>query len=545
MGFMEIVRNAAGLSLASLAGCRVVSESGRNAQGDIRIRIDTRKGVHPIDPRIYGASYAGARAKGARLSVDRWGGNNTSRYNWRENADNKGKDWFYQSIGDKDPSPAGVPRKFARDARSAGNQVMLTLPLTGWVAKLGPNRSKTWSYSVSKYGSQKATDKQWLRDSGNGVGVDGKPIAGNNPADANLAVDMEFFRPWVQMMRQEFGGIDYWLLDNEPGIWHATHRDILPESLGAEEYIRRLVAGAKLIREADPKAKICGPEEWGWTGFQHSPYDAWFGAKYGWHNPAKPLPERTARGGEDFLPWLLRRIGQEEKKAGMRLLDVVTVHYYPQGGEYGRGPGGPEMFRRRNESTRSLWDPNYVDRTWIKDKVRLIPRLKEWVGKNLPGREIGITEYSWGGDRHINGATAQADILGIFGREGLDIANRWTFPKEGMPAERAMAMYRTADGGRRGFGDRSVSCTAPEPDDVSAFAAIDTTDGSLTVMVVAKGLEGTRSVGLDIAGFDTRGAVGVWQLDSGGQIQRLPSPEDPRRIQVPAPSVTLLRLPTA
>lgn len=542
---MDTFGRIAGLSMASLAGCGVISGSTPRRQGEHLIRINARKGLNPIDPRIYGASYAGARAKDARIVVDRWGGNNTSRYNWRDNADNKGKDWFYQSIGDKDPNPAGVPRKFARNAREAGNQVMLTLPLTGWVAKLGPKRSKTWSYSVAKYGRQKSTDKNWAKDAGNGIGADGKPIVGNDPSDANLAVDMEYFRPWVQLMKQEFGGIDYWLLDNEPGIWHATHRDIFPESLKAEEYIRRFVAGAKLIREADPKAKICGPEEWGWTGFQHSPYDAWYGARNGWHNPAKPLPERSARGGEDFLPWLLRKIGEEEKKAGMRLLDVVTVHYYPQGGEFGNGPGGPAMFQRRNESTRSLWDPNYVDKTWIRDKVRLIPRMKEWVARNLPGREIGITEYSWGGDRHVNGATAQADILGIFGREGLDIANRWTYPKDGLPAERAIAMYRTADSGRRGFGDKSVSCVAPNPDDLSAFAAVDSTDGSLTVMVVSKGLEGSRTVKLDIAGFATKGAVGIWQLTASGTIERLPSPADTKTFDVPAPSVTLLRFPPA
>ena len=39
-----------------------------------------------------------------------------------------------------------------------------------------------------------------------------------------------------------------------------------------------------------------------------------------------------------------------------------------------------------------------------------------------PGTPIGITEYNWGAEDHINGATAQADILGIFGREGLDMA---------------------------------------------------------------------------------------------------------------------------
>ena len=58
--------------------------------------------------------------------------------------------------------------------------------------------------------------------------------------------------------------------------------------------------------------------------------------------------------------------------------------------------------------------------------LMLIPRMKGWVASYYPGTKIGITEYNWGAEGYINGATAQADILGIFGREGLDLATRWT-----------------------------------------------------------------------------------------------------------------------
>ena len=544
MAIMERCNTLLTLSLATLAGCRVVSESARSADGSHRIRIDTTKDVHPIDPRIYGVSYGRARAKGRRLGIDRLGGNNISRYNWRENADNKAKDWYFQSIGFDDPTPAGLARDFVRDARIAGNQVMLTMPMIGWVAKLGPKRARTWSYSVKKYGRQQGSEPQGFPDSGNGIGPDGQPMVTNDPNDANVRADVEFFRPWVAMMRKEFGGIDYWLLDNEPGLWHGTHPDVMPVGIRGEELVQRMVRTARMIRETDPKARICGPEEWGWTGFQHSPHDAWHGAKYGWNNLLRPLPDRKARGGGDFLPWLLRRIGEEEHKLGMRLLDVVTVHYYPQSGEFESGRTDDDMVRVRNQSTRALWDPNYVDKSWINDRVRLIPRLKEWVARNLPGREIGITEYNWG-EHHSSGGTSQADILGIFGREGLNIGNRWAYPDDGLPSERAFAMYRTADRGKRGFGDQSVRCVAPDPDTLSAFAAIDTTDGALTVMLVAKGPQGNAVVDLDIAGFSGKGAVGVWRMDADGKIERLPSPKTTKRLELPAPSVTLLRIPAS
>ena len=57
-----------------------------------------------------------------------------------------------------------------------------------------------------------------------------------------------------------------------------------------------------------------------------------------------------------------------------------------------------------------------------------------------------ITEYNWGAEGHINGATTQADILGIFGREGLDLATRWTTPDPSTPTYKAMKMYRNYDG---------------------------------------------------------------------------------------------------
>src|SRR5258708_38156801 len=121
------------------------------------------------------------------------------------------------------------------------------------------------------------------------------------------------------------------------------------------------------------------------------------------------------------------------------------------------------MQLRRNRSTRSLWDLNYVDESWINTQVRLIPRMKSWVAQYYPNTKIGVTEYNWGAEGNINGATSQADIYGIFGREGLDLATRWTTPATGSPVYNAMKMYRNYDGNKSGFGDTSVSATVPNP----------------------------------------------------------------------------------
>jgi len=233
------------------------------------------------------------------------------------------------------------------------------------------------------------------------------------------------------------------------------------------------------------------------------------------------LPDRNNHGGADYLPWLLDALRQNNIATGTRLLDIFTVHYYPQGGEFSDDVS-TAMQLRRNRSTRSLWDPAYVDETWINDRVQLVPRLKSWVNTYYPGTSTGITEYNWGAENHINGATAQADILGVFGREGLDMAARWATPASSTPTYKAMKLYRNYDGNRSTFGDASVSATTANPDAVAAFAAQRSTDGALTVMVVAKSLSVTTPATISLANFAHGGKAQAWQLTAANAITRLP-----------------------
>lgn len=271
---------------------------------------------------------------------------------------------------------------------------------------------------------------------------------------------------------------------------------------------------ALMIKNNDSGAQVLGPEEWGWGGFLYSGYDQQYAPTHNW-----TYPDRAAHGGMDYMPWLLQQFKADEQKRGTRLLDFFTLHFYPQGGEFGNDIS-PAMQQRRNRSTRSLWDLNYTDETWINDKVKLIPRMKDWVAQYYPGTKIGVTEYNWGAENHINGATTQADIYGIFGREGLDASARWTTPDTTTPTYKAMKMYRNYDGNRSGFGELSVSASIPNPDQLSAFAAVRASDGALTVMVINKIL-GDTPVTVNLAGFNALGTAQVWQLTSANQINRL------------------------
>ncbi len=206
------------------------------------------------------------------------------------------------------------------------------------------------------------------------------------------------------------------------------------------------------------------------------------------------------------------------------------------------------MQLQRNRSTRSLWDPGYVDESWIGDRVQLIPRLKGWVNTNYAGTSIGITEYNWGAENHINGATTQADIYGIFGREGLDMAARWATPASGTPTYKAMKMYRNYDGNKSTFGDVSVAAAIANPDTVAAFAAQRSADGALTVMVISKYLSGNTPATINLANFAHRGSAQVWQLTSANTISRLADVSlggNSLGITLPPQSITLLVVASA
>ena len=532
-------------------GCSLIAGSGAaRAQGTtVNVTIDAKAARHPISPLIYGVAYADdAALKDLNIPLHRYGGNNATRYNWRLNADNRANDYFFESIAD--PSAVAGERgdSFTARSRAVGAQTMLTIPMIDWVAKVGPNRGKLAGFSISKYGAQTRADTMWFPDAGNGtLKSTGKSVVGNDPNDANVPNSSAFQQDWVKHLVAKWGtaaagGVKYYLLDNEPALWNSTHRDVQPVGLKLDDLRAKTLDYAAKIKAVDPTALVVGPEEWGWTGYLYSGYDSQWGNE---HQDWSHLPDRAAHGNVDAMPWLLAQLRQENARTGRRLLDVFSLHYYPQGGEFNNGTDAA-MQLRRNRSTRSLWDPNYTDESWINSKVALIPRMKNWVAVNYPGTRIGITEYNWGAESHINGATAQADILGIFGREGLDMATRWTTPSAATPTFKAMQLYRNYDGRKSGFGETSVLARIPNPDSLSAFAALRSSDGALTVMIINKTPDAAAPVALALANFVPKGSVQVWQLTAANTIARqkdLTPFGSALRLTVPAQSVTLLILP--
>ena len=92
----------------------------------------------------------------------------------------------------------------------------------------------------------------------------------------------------------------------------------------------------------------------------------------------------------------------------------------------------------RVQAPRSLWDPTYVENSWITadstngQAIQLLPRKQAKInataatyGSKYTANQISISEYNYGGGDDISGGIAEADVLGIFGQQGVLSANEW------------------------------------------------------------------------------------------------------------------------
>jgi hypothetical protein len=507
----------------------------------VTVAIDAAAGQHAISPLIYGVAYATQQDLAAlNAPLNRSGGNRTSTYSYKASASSTAQDYYFESY----PDPSGVrgsgPDGFIAATRAAGATPMITVPLVGWVAKLGPNRSLLPSFSVKKYGKQCATDP-YDPDAGDGLKADcSTPITGNNPKDAYVKDDPAKEQAWIKHLvatwgKSGAGGVPYYLMDNEASIWFSTHRDIHPVGPHADEYRDSVLAESAKIKALDHGAQIVAPEEWGWEAYFYSGYDQQYAPSHGWTWP----DHAGEQGGLDYIPWLLTQWKPSHA------VDVVSVHFYPQGGEFSNDDSQAAQLLR-NRSTRQLWDPNYTSESWIDTPVYLIPRMQAWVSQYyVAGTPVAITEYNWGDEGAINGATTQADIYGIFGAYGLNLAARWTLPGNTTPTYKAMQMWRNYDGADAGFGETSVSAVAPNVDTLSAFAALRSKDAAMTVMVINK-VSGATPVTLSLGHFTASGSAGRWQLTAANTIQQLGNLGWSGGVvndTVPGQSVTLYVLP--
>ena len=477
------------------------------------LSVDVSTDRHSISPYIYGMNYGvsftdeslEALAAELRLPVRRWGGNSATRYNWQNDTHNTGSDWYFENIREDNSNPGALPNgsaadRFIEQDRRTQSKTLMTAPLIGWTPKRRlEDHPYDCGFSTDKYGAQQSTDP-WDSKCGNGIGTNGVPITGNDSHDTSSEVTPDFVTEWVQHLIDRYGtadqgGVLFYNLDNEPMLWNTAHRDVHPQPVSYDEIWNLTRAYAAAIKATDPGAKTLGPVVWGWMAYFWSALDG-----------VSNNSDRLAHGDTPFLEWYLQQMRAYEQQQGVRILDYLDVHFYPQAnGVYSTSAGDGNTQALRLRSTRSLWDPTYTDESWIGQPVYLIPRLREWVANHYPGTQLAISEYNWGALGFLNGALAQADILGIFGRERVDLATLWGPPEFSQPGAMAFRMYRNYDGVGDMFGNVSVHAASTNQDQLAIYAAEQ--GPTLTLMIINKTKDALIST-VTLSGFNAAAATG-------------------------------------
>jgi hypothetical protein len=480
-------------------------------------RVDPDRVLHPIRDEIYGVcGLPREQLVEYGIPITRWGGNPSTRYNWKLGVDNGASDWFFKNRGRllRDPADGGYLRHIQTN-QGFGATTYQTVPMIGWVAK----DASSYGFSVAKYGPQQATEPGHP-DVGNGRRRDGAPVTGNDPRDTSVEAPPEFAEEAVRFVVQRAGpadgsggkpGVRYWVLDNEPTLWSHTHRDVHPKPVSYDELWQRTVQYAEAIKRADPTARVAGFCSWGWMDLFYSDLDRGqdnFRTRADWH----------AHDKVGLAEWFLRKCAEYKKAHGKALIDVFDVHWYPQGRVGGQdvyqGKGaGLELSRLRLRSTRDLWDRNYEQESWIRNSdryspVALIPHVQKWIADNNPGMELCLGEYNFGGADNITGGLAQAEAFGIMARERLDLAFLWHTPEGSQRL--AWRLFRSYDGKLGRFGEQYLDGGSDHPD-LSVFAARRRFGGAVTVAVVNKNLLSDCKLSLDVGKLS--GPMRVWRFD--------------------------------
>lgn len=521
------------------------------------VSVDATADVHAISDDVYGMNFADeALAKELALPVRRWGGNRTTRYNWQVDVDNTGSDWFFENIPYARTPGRTLPDGSAADLfveqdRRTGTRSLVTLPMAGWAAKRRPpgdNHPYDCGFQVSRYGAQQQTDP-WDTNCGNGLHGDGSPVTGNAATDTSVAIDPSFDQAWIAHLVHNYGlasagGVAFYEFDNEPELWSSTHRDVRPQHLGYDELRDKTQALGAAVKASDPGAKTLGPSSWGWTAYFYSDLDTAPGGDW-WNHPA----DRNAHGGVPLAEWYLQQMRAYEQAHGTRILDYVDEHYYPQANGVFAGWTDASTDALRLRSTRALWDPTYVDESWIGQAVQLVPMMRGWVANDYPGTKIAVSEYSWGALGDLNGALAQADVLGILGREGVDLATLWGPPASTDPGAFAFRMYRNYDGAGHRFGTTGVRAISADQGQVAVYAARRGPKGALTLMAINK-TGGTLTSAITISHFTAGGNAKAWRYSAAnlGAIQRpaaVPVTNGVLNATLPGNSITLYLIPVA
>lgn len=481
---------------------------------------------HAINPNIYGINgYCSPTCGGGnsntyaayiKAPLVRWGGDGTTRYNWAYNDTCEGGDfWFFCSLLDNSTTAGELVDAMMTYYRGAysGAQGLITIPIIPYIANSAASCSYCLpSFPVTSVNGSPSYGAQQSEYGGVGVWPansigNGKTTGGSNILDTDITYNMvanstTIQSNWMSHLISTYGncasgGICNYQLDNEPNGWCNTHRDAVANT--CPDYSSIVSDGepmATVVRNADSTAAILGPSDY---------------TDYGWITDCS---ECTGGSNPSYAgQYWLQQFKAYDTANSKQTVTTFDEHWYCY------NPGA--SVSAELEAPRYLWDPTYtngapLEGTW--GAYQLIPRFQSWVSSYYPGLGVSFSEWACEGQGGLTDTLTNADILGVFGYQGVALADEWETGLSQL--QYAWYLYRNYDGNGSQFGDTSVSSTSTDPTQatLSVYGALRSSDGSLTVMVINK-TNSAIATTLNVSGFTPTSTAEVYTYSNANLNQ--------------------------
>lgn len=464
------------------------------------ITVDATANKKKVSPYIYGKNDFLDRSaqfyKDAGLRFTRMnGGNNASAYNWEAKLAVH-PDWYNNVYAaDWDTSAQNLNNNFP------DMQGMFAFQLLGRVASNTNNNFDDWGYNQAQYWSgvgQNLAGGGTPNPSGGGTAlVDGNPELFSKPwpADSSVGILNHWFGTnGLGLNKDQFV---YWNMDNEVDIWNGTHDWAMPTLLSASAFMDRYIELAKKAKALYPGIKLCGPvttSEWQW---------------YKWSNESIYINGR-------YYPWIeyfIKRCADEEKASGVRVLDVLDIHNYPwYNNSDAAALQGHRIYYDTNydypgsngiKTSTGGWDTSL-------SKQYIFKRIDDWLNEQF-GANHGITTgvSEWGTMSSSNPSLESviyASHLGTFANNGVELFSPWNW---------SIGMWETLHLFSKNAKEYSVSSTSSLEDTVSAYTTVNQAVDAMTVIIVNKDMNASRTVTVNLNGFSVdNGNYKTLQLSS-------------------------------
>lgn len=453
---------------------------------DMNITIDFSAPAKDISPYIYGINQYGNQENydKADFTAIRQGGNRYTTYNWETNASNAGSDWKYSSDSNLSQSldPADCVQVLSKEAKEHNADYKLaTLQLSGYVsADRGGSVAENETAPSLRWNEVKLTK--------------GSSFADTPDLDDGVVYMDEYVNYIINTLgdSKSKNGIQGYSLDNEPALWNHTHSRVHPEPVTIEELINKSVEMSYAVKTLDENAEIFGPALFGYTSFDHLADD---NSSFEWED------KKALNGYHWFLDCYLDEMKKASDEKGVRLLDVLDIHYYSESARV--------SVEDRLQSVRTLYEEGFSENSWIgqwcMDNVPILPTIQKSIDTYFPGTKLAITEYNFGGE-DLSATIAEAEALGCYADAQVYFASIWG----GNDYQFAgIKLYTNYDNKGGSFGNKLLSTKTGDVSVSSAYASASSDSTTATLMITNKNLTANENaeISLENATADYKAAA--------------------------------------